>query len=220
MRQQRELPQPSPSVREVAAHFKVPVSAVARNYAHLEREGLLTRVRGSRTLLKGREFGRRLHVRAVVGLPASLFSFITLQHYRQFLESMRGELARRDFAAAHVFFRGEHVRDSSLVDRLTGKGVDAVVWYLPDRATERALAYLKDRGVPVVGICEGGFPVIPCRYAIRRRPAVRTILRNWAATGVTCVTILTEPLKRSAPDEERWERAVEEQRIRVDIATP
>lgn len=205
MRHQRDQAQPFPSVREIAGHFKLPLSAVARNYAKLEREGLLTRRRSSGTLLKGRKFGRRLHVRAVIGLPASVFCFIALQDYRQFLEQIRRELAKRDFAAAQVFFRPPELQDNRLADRLTGKAVDAVVWYLPGRNSEVTIASLRDHGVPVIGICDGGLPAITCRYTIRRRPAMRRIVRDWLSKQINRVIIISESLKRSAADIERWE---------------
>src|SRR4051812_13701996 len=79
VKNQQEQPQAFHSVRAVAAHFRVPVSTVSRAYRHLEQEGLLTRVRGSKTLLQGLTSDRQLKVRAFVGFPASVSRFITLQ---------------------------------------------------------------------------------------------------------------------------------------------
>ena len=56
------------SIREVAAHFHAQVSTVSRVYQRLEQEGLLSRVRGSKTVLQGLHFDRHLSVRAFVGL--------------------------------------------------------------------------------------------------------------------------------------------------------
>ena len=59
------------SRRTIAGHFKLPLSLVSRVFLRLEEEGLLSRIRGSRTVLRGLKHDRRLHVRGVVGLPVS-----------------------------------------------------------------------------------------------------------------------------------------------------
>jgi Predicted transcriptional regulators len=56
VKNQKEQPRAFYSVRDVATHFRVPISTVQRTYRHLEQEGLLTRVRGSKTLLQGLHF--------------------------------------------------------------------------------------------------------------------------------------------------------------------
>src|ERR1700756_5951924 len=68
---QRDEPQPFYPLREVASRFQVPVSTVARGYGQLEEEGILTSVRGSKTVLQGLSSARHLSVRGIVGLPAS-----------------------------------------------------------------------------------------------------------------------------------------------------
>src|SRR5690242_20067371 len=69
IKNQREQPRVFYSLREVAIQFKVPVSTVARMYREMEQEGLLSRVRGSKTVLNGLRNNRRLSVRGFVGLP-------------------------------------------------------------------------------------------------------------------------------------------------------
>src|SRR5947207_4912768 len=73
---QRDESQTFYPMREVAACFRVPVSMVARVYAHLEEEGILSRIRGSKTILQGLNTTRHLSVRGVVGLHASLSRFV------------------------------------------------------------------------------------------------------------------------------------------------
>src|SRR3977135_966656 len=77
VKNQREQPLAFHAVREVAAHFRVPVSTVSRAYHVLEQEGLLSRVRGSKTVLQGLHFDRQLKVRSFVGFPASVSRFVT-----------------------------------------------------------------------------------------------------------------------------------------------
>src|SRR4051794_27383736 len=118
VKNQQEQPRAFHSVREVATHFRVPVSTVQRAYRQLEQEGLLTRVRGSKTLLQGLHFDRRLGVRAFIGLPASLSAFVTLQAYRTFFIRIRRELRLRGFATAMVFTDTSEMKTSVLSERL------------------------------------------------------------------------------------------------------
>ena len=141
VKNQREQPQAFYSMREVAAHFRVQVSTVSRVYQRLEKEGLLSRVRGSKTVLQGLHFDRQLSVRAFVGLPASLPSFVTLQDYRTFLIRLRRELRLRGFAAATAYFERNEAGTGALSARLKTYEVDTVIWFQPPKeAKETALA--------------------------------------------------------------------------------
>src|SRR5262249_39086027 len=62
IKNQREQSRVFYSVREVAQRFRVPVSTVAKIYRDMEHEGLLSRVRGSKTILQGLRYDRRLSV--------------------------------------------------------------------------------------------------------------------------------------------------------------
>jgi DNA-binding transcriptional regulator YhcF (GntR family) len=57
LKNQRPEPQIFYPIRDVARHFRVPPSTVARVYDHLEEEGILVSVRGSKTLLQGLSSG-------------------------------------------------------------------------------------------------------------------------------------------------------------------
>src|SRR5690348_11957266 len=64
------------SMRDVAAHFGVALKTVGEAYRRVESDGLLTRIRGSKTVIRGRRT-RSLHpVRGVVGLPVYLPGFM------------------------------------------------------------------------------------------------------------------------------------------------
>jgi len=58
-----------------------------------------------------------------------------------------------------------------------------VIWFSPDRSRRETVATLRDAGVRLVGVRDGGLPSIPCRYEIRRENALRTILRRWRASS-------------------------------------
>lgn len=93
------------ALREVADRFDVSLSLVAAVYRQLESEGLLTRRRGSRTLLQGRGAERQLSVRGIVGVPMPLSSFLPRQKSRMFFMSIQRELHRRGFAAVGLFLK-------------------------------------------------------------------------------------------------------------------
>ena len=65
VKNQREQPRVFYSLREVARRFKVPVSTVAKVYHDMEQEGLLSRMRSSKTILNGLRHSRRMSVRGV-----------------------------------------------------------------------------------------------------------------------------------------------------------
>src|SRR3989442_11877902 len=57
------------SVRQISTHFGVHVSTVSRVYDVLKSEGILTTVRGSRSILEGTVGDRQLSVRGIIGVP-------------------------------------------------------------------------------------------------------------------------------------------------------
>src|SRR5438128_848714 len=128
---QRDDPQTFYPLRDVASRFQVPISTVARVYGQLEDEGILSSIRGSKTILQGLSSARHLSVRGVVGLPASLSWFIAVQDYRMFFLCMRRELRRRDFAATTVFLERGAENPEGLMKRFRKYKVDTVLWFRP-----------------------------------------------------------------------------------------
>jgi len=118
LQNQREEPQIFYSVRDVARHFSLPLSTVGRVYGRLKEEGILVGVPGSKTLLQGRRSGRHLSVLGVVGMPASVTSFVTVQDYRMFFIRTRRELRARGFAVATIFFNQGDIRTGRLISRI------------------------------------------------------------------------------------------------------
>src|SRR5438477_2307913 len=194
VKNQREQPRAFHSVRDVATHFRVPVSTVSRVYRHLEQEGLLTRVRGSKTLLQGLRFDRRLSVRAFVGLPASLSAFLTIHAYRMFFIKIRRELRLRGFATAMVFAEPEETRTDALSDRLKAYEIDTVLWFQPPKEARETALRLADLGIRLIGIAHEEVPVIPCRYQVRREAGIRALVTEWkTSNGIDHVTLVRSP---------------------------
>jgi hypothetical protein len=214
-----EQPQTFYSLREVAQNFTLSVSIVSRSFLLLEDEGLLGRIRGSRTVLHGRKYDRKLHVRGVVGIPVSIFRFSALADYRALILQLRRQLRRRGFMPAAVFFERNEIRNGSLTSNLLQAKVDTILWFSPDRECQATVAAVRDAGVRVIGVNDNVLPSIPCRYEIRRDPALRAILRQWRASGLTSTVVVTEPRGHSAVEEERCRVMSEDELLPAETLT-
>jgi DNA-binding LacI/PurR family transcriptional regulator len=216
---QLEQPRAFYSIRDVAAHFRVPFSTVSRVYRRLEQEGLVSRVRGSKTILQGLHFDRQLSVRAFVGLPASLSAFVTLQDYRMFFIRLRRELRMRGFAAATAYFEPNEAGTGALSGRLKAYEVDTVIWFHPPKDAKETALRLADMGIRLLGVANDNFPSIPCRYQVRRDAATRALLADWKAhNAVQRVTLVRAPDPRSAVAEETLPMLLDELGIEWSIA--
>jgi hypothetical protein len=216
---QTNEPQIFYALREVAARFRVPVSMVAAVYAQLEKEGLLTRVRGSRTELAATGSERRLSVHGIVGVPVSLSSFLTRQKCRLFFMCIRRELRRRGFVAAALFYEAVEANADFLSERIKHCNVDTVLWYMPDRCARETALMMRDMGVRVIGVADGGLPAIACRYEIRRDNAVAAILQDWKAKAGIKKVVIVRSARRSAADEGRLEALIEHENLSCQIVS-
>jgi hypothetical protein len=207
------------SVRNISQHFHVTLSTAARAYHQLEREGLLTMVRGSKTLLQGRHYDRRLEVRAFVGLPASLSSFVTIQAYRTFFIKIRRELRLRGFATAMVFFEKDEVETAVLSERLKIYEVDTVIWFQPPRQATKSSPWLSDYGIRLIGVAHEEFPSIPCRYQVRRDQGIADLLVQWKQRyGLDHVTLAQPAERRSSTLEESLHNTLDDLSIKSSVS--
>ncbi len=219
VKNQREQPRTFYSMREVVAHFHVPFSTVARVYRRLEEEGLLSRVRGSKTILQGLHFDRQLRVRAFVGLPASLSEFVTIQPYRTFFLKIKRELRLRGFATATIYFDREEARTDALSKRLKRYEVDTVIWFQPSKEAKETALHLRDMGIRLIGVAHHEFPAITCRYQVRRDAAIGLLLSEWKARhGVQRVTLVQATDQRAAAVEETVQTILQELEISSSVA--
>ena len=216
LKNQRPEPQVFYPIRDVARHFRVPASTVARIYDQLEDEGILVGVRGSKTLLQGSSSGRHLSVLGFVGMPACTPYFITLQDYRTFFIRVRRELRARGFAVATIFFEEKDVQSGRLVSRIEKYDVDTILWHRPERSAKETLAQLKDSGIQVVGVSDGGFPAIRCRYDVQREKAIMSTLRDWGERNGIKSVVIVRGVSASA-QEEMLETLLEEQKLGLEF---
>jgi len=220
LKNQQEQPRTFYSVRDVARQFKVPVSTVSRAYRRLEQEGLLNRIRGSKTILQGLHFDRHLSVRAFVGLPASLSEFVTIQTYRTFFIKIRRELRLRGFATAMVFFDKEEARTDALSKRLKAYEIDTVIWFQPSKEAKETALRLSDLGIRLIGVAHHELPSIPCRYNVRRDAASRALLEEWKVRhAVDRVTLVQSDKERTPAIEETLNAILEELAIASSVAS-
>jgi hypothetical protein len=203
LKNQREQPRVFYSLREVATRFRVPVSTVAKVYHDLEQEGLLSRVRSSKTILNGLRHSRNLSIRGFVGLPVLTSHFIAIQDYRAFFICIRRELWSRGFATTMFFFRRDEAANGTLSDQLKSYEVDTVIWLQPGRSATQTLLRLSDMGIRVVGISQVGTPTLPSRYYLWREAAIETLLRDWKdRNSVRKITLIDSKDYRSPVTEE------------------
>jgi hypothetical protein len=212
LRSQSEQPEPFYPVRDVAERFRVSTSVVARTYAQLEDEGLLSTVRGSKTLLQGAASGRRLNVLGFIGMPASVPAFIGLQDYRTFFIRMRRELRARGFAVAMVLFDPKNLKSGRLGKRIVKYDFDTVLWYRPDASSREIISRLKDAGVRMVAVGDHALSPFPLRYEIRRETAITQLLQYWQTkANITSVAIVRGV--RASAKEETLQRLLEQEQL-------
>ena len=214
---QQEGPQVFYPLREIARHFAVPLSTVARVYHELEEEGILVSVRGSKTLLQGRSGGRHLSVLGFIGMPALTSSFVILQDYRTLFIRTRRELRSRGFAVATVFYDQSQGQTGHLFSRIDKYDFDTVLWHQPDRAAKETVLRLKDGGVQVIGLSDRGYPSIRCRYEVQRESAIVSILNDWRLNDSITSVVIVRGIETSAANEELLKTLLEEQRLTYEF---
>jgi hypothetical protein len=203
-------------VRDVARHFQLPISTVAKAYSQLEDEGLLSTLRGSKTLLQGLSAGRHFSVLGFVGMPASVSSFVALQDYRAFFVRVRRELRSRGFAVAMVLFDTADIKSGRFYKRITKYDFDTVLWYRPDASARESLSLLKDKGARVIAVSDHHLSPIQNRYEIRRETAIRQVLRYWRTKAQISSVVIVRGVKASA-SEEMLESLLEEEHFHFEF---
>ncbi|PYL52473.1 MAG: hypothetical protein DMF29_10800 [Verrucomicrobia bacterium] len=209
---QTDEPQVFYPVRDVAGRFHMSTSVVAKAYGQLEDEGLLSTVRGSKTVLQGIGAGRRLNVLGFIGTPAAVPAFVGLQDYRTFFIRVRRELRARGFAVAMVLFDPAEMRSRRLEKRIVKYEFDTVLWYRPDASARAIISRLKDAGVRMVAVGDYALSPIHLRYEIRRETAINQILHYWRTKAhITSVAIVRGV--RASAKEEILQRLLEQEQL-------
>ena len=154
---------------------------MAAIYRRLIDEGILSTVRASRTILRGRDTSRNLKVRGLIGMPLSAPRLHTSRDYRECSLHIREELRARSFAITPFYFEEREIEPDLVIERSNKEKVDLVIWLLPDGADRDTALHLRDLGIRFIGVNIGGVSAAFCRYEVRRRQAILTILNEWRA---------------------------------------
>jgi hypothetical protein len=191
----RRESQPFYSMREIADHFHVPLRTVALVYQELEREGLLSCIRGSHTLLTGKTLTPRSQVKAVVGIPIWLHALIVSPYARIINMEFEERLRENGFVADIIFFRNEETNGPEFIQRLLDHNLDQVIWHTPHPTLLNTLLSLKDRGVRQIAIqhTESRLSIPIPTYLQDWQPAYFQMAQAWQKEGIQRV-ILPNPV--------------------------
>jgi hypothetical protein len=180
------------SIRAVARHFAVPPTTITRVYDQLKDEGVLASIWGSKTFIEPREIDKQIRVKAIVGLPALLRSFATVQNYRMFFLSMQEVLWKNGFGTRLIFYENEDAETAELAEVLLGYKVDIVIWFVPIGKISNSASRLADRGVRSMHVVDAAPTNGDGGYYLSRRNALAQGLAVWKRTGIRSVILLLQ----------------------------
>jgi len=188
---QRNEHQPFYTMREVASFFCVSLRTVALCYEALDREGVLSRIRGSGTMISGREGASRQSVNAVVGLPIWLRALIGSPFECHLQMALEEKLRARGFVADSIFFRTNEECEPDFTDRLARHNLDVVIWNSPHPLSSHVLMSLRDRGIRLILLQSAEWVLsIPSRtHVYEWRGAYKTMAKQWSSEGIRRVFI-------------------------------
>lgn len=221
LQQQKDSPQVFLSLRDAARRFEVPISTMADIFRGLKEEGILSSIRGSRTMLRGRGGRRTLQVAGLIGMPLSVRRLMSLDYRRCFLE-VRDALLRHQFIISPFFFEQGEADPPALVQRLKREKVDAALWFLPDGADRETAARLGDAGISFIGVSLGELSGRSFRYEVRRDRALKAILREWRGDPALERVVVVRAADEGAGDAKRVPEIralVEAERFRCEVGT-
>lgn len=183
----RAKPTPFYSMREIAGFFNSPISTVSAAFQTLEREGLLSRLRGSQTVLLGKKTVPQDPVRGVVGLPVWFDSIMALPYTRAFTMMIEGNLRKAGFVADIIFHHTKTEESNpEFAQRLLSHRLDAVIWHSPYSGVMQNILSLRERGVRILltGRSDslGNLPVI--FYPQEFHDAYQELARNWKKADI------------------------------------
>ena len=167
----KDTPQTFYSMRDVAVFFDVQLRTIAVVYESLEQEGLLNRIRGSRTLLSGKKNAPIHSIRGVVGLPIWLDMLVASSFTRHVNMDLEERLRLRGFVADLIFHvTKQEENHADFAERLLKHQLDIVIWQNPGPRCHQNILTLQDHGVRIV--------VIQTTEAKTNLPAV-TYIQDW-----------------------------------------
>lgn len=183
------------SVREMATHFRVSVGTIAAIYQRLEQEGILARIRGSKTLLVGRQLSPRIPVRAVIGIVALRFSMIAHPDARELDMELIERLSRRGYVADLIFHTTGDINEPALVEHLVRHRVDFAIIRPTSLKIRQNILALRDHGIRTITIQDKLLtPDLPALiYQQDWAPAYEHLAHKWHSEGIRRVVVPMKP---------------------------
>jgi len=178
------------SMREVADFFGVSLRGVVRAYERLASEGLLTKMRGSQTLVEGHKPQPHHPVRAVVGLPVELPTFVYGTDLRSFYIELEDELRRFHHLVNFIFTRPSEEASPDLARRILDHRPDIVLWWVPTTPNLPNFLQLQDAGVRLVGIVRERENLPFPMYRYNRERSLREAFEAWQREGIESIVVL------------------------------
>ncbi|MBC2603783.1 GntR family transcriptional regulator [Puniceicoccus vermicola] len=179
------------SMREIAHYFGVPLRTVAIVYENLELEGLLNRIRGSKTMLVGTSIAPSKPVRALIGIPLWLHAVVVSPYSRLLHWELEERLRHCGFVADIIFFRGDEVNRPEFAERLLQHNLNYIIWHTPHPLSSHVILSLKDSGVKQILIHPSdNFSSLSLpTYYQDWKSAYRQMSSDWRANGIKTVLV-------------------------------
>ena len=184
------------SMRDLACFFKAPLRTIALVYESLEKEGLLSRIRGSQTLLNGRKHGLRFPVRGVIGIPIWLDMLVLSPFTREVNRKLEEELRQRGYVADLIFhYTKQEEALPEFAERLLQHQLDFVVWQNPGPGSYQNLLALRDSGIRVLVVqtTEARTDLPAVIYVQDWAPAHYELAHEWKKLRIRKVVIPYDP---------------------------
>ena len=195
----RTVPQPFYAMREVAEYFDVSLTTVAMIYRHLNREGALTLIRGSQSMIPPRSLQPRLAVRGVVCMPIWMPGFLRFMDWRTRFSQLEEELSRHRFVLQPIFYKQGEDAGPAFVERVLKFNPDYVLWEAPTRSDQMTVQGLIDAGISILTIVGLKEPSRGRVYQQSYARALRQGLKAWEADdGINHIVIPQNSISPSA----------------------
>ena len=187
--------QPFYSMREIAAFFQASLRTVALAYEDLEQEGLLDRLRGSKTMLIGTADMTQNLIRGVVGIPMWLHSIVMSPFTRVMWMELDERLRKNGFVADFIFFRTGEDCLPDFGERLLNHNLNFVIWHTPHPLAYHVRLFMQDHGIRqiIIQMKESPASKFPPAYLMDWQPAYQAMATSWQNAGIRHV-IIPRPL--------------------------
>lgn len=180
------------SMREFQDVLGVALRTVSIAFERLEAEGLLVRLRGSHTRLKGTQAQPMSPIRGVVGWMENLH---TLRHYqwrRTFSRAAGDAIRKSHFVTDTILHWSGEERDLDFAHRVLSRKPDIAVWFQPTPLHQQTFEILRENGIRNLKICDKGRG--RGEIEIDWTPAYSKLLAEWQTRhAISQIVLVADP---------------------------